>query len=188
MVLSRYPVFYQHMLASPCSEVSVLAELFSKDARSTTAESLSYVSAITGLNFFKCVFGHQYYTNINEHLFQKCEEQTFYIWSLGIESGILAEKTNLYYALETIWRKLSWKGASYSIQGYTWPKTPAPTGWGHRAPSFWCPAERHLAASQGGSAPGWRENWRGEVTNRVAEVFNIIDILSVNVIHICQCF
>ena len=77
MVLSRYPAFYQHMLASPCTEVSVLAELFSKDARSTTAENLSYVSAITGLNFFKCVFGHQYYTNINEHLFQKCEEQTF---------------------------------------------------------------------------------------------------------------
>ena len=73
MVLSRYPAFYQHKLASPCSEVSVLAELFSKDARSTTAENLSYVSAITGLNFFKCVFGHQYYTNINEHLFQKCD-------------------------------------------------------------------------------------------------------------------
>ena len=28
MVLSRYPAFYQHMLASPCTEVSVLAELF----------------------------------------------------------------------------------------------------------------------------------------------------------------
>ena len=30
--------------------MSVLAEFFSKDARSTTAENLAYVSAITGLN------------------------------------------------------------------------------------------------------------------------------------------
>ena len=50
MVLSRYPTFYQHLLSSPCPEVSVVAELLSKDARSTTAENLSYVSATTGLD------------------------------------------------------------------------------------------------------------------------------------------
>ena len=50
MVLSRYPTFYQHLLSSPCPEVSVAAELLSKDARSTTAENLSYVSATTGLD------------------------------------------------------------------------------------------------------------------------------------------
>ena len=50
MVLSRYPTFYQHLLSSPCPEVSVAAELQSNDARSTTAENLSYVSATTGLD------------------------------------------------------------------------------------------------------------------------------------------
>ena len=50
MVLSRYSTFYQNLLRSPCREVSVIAEVMSKDARSTTAANLSYVSAITGLN------------------------------------------------------------------------------------------------------------------------------------------
>ena len=50
MVLSRYSTFYQNLLRSPCTEVSVLAELIAKDARSSTADNLSYVSATTGLN------------------------------------------------------------------------------------------------------------------------------------------
>ena len=41
---------YQNLLRSPCREVSVIAEVMSKDARSTTAANLPYVSAITGLN------------------------------------------------------------------------------------------------------------------------------------------
>ena len=45
MVLSRFSTFYQHLLRSPCAEVSVLAKLMSKDTRSTTAGNLSHVSA-----------------------------------------------------------------------------------------------------------------------------------------------
>ena len=44
-------------------------------------------------------------------------------------------------------------------QGYTWPKTPAPTSWGHTAPSCWCPAGDRLASSQEERAPVWREIW-----------------------------
>ena len=48
MVLSRYSSFYQNLLSSPSSEVSILAELMAKDARSTTADNLAYVSATSG--------------------------------------------------------------------------------------------------------------------------------------------
>ena len=50
LVLGRYPAFYQRMAWSPCREVSVMAELVAKDARTTTAANLAYISSLTNLD------------------------------------------------------------------------------------------------------------------------------------------
>ena len=50
MVLSRYPTFYQNLTRSPSVEVSLMAEMASKDARTTTAGNLEYLASLTSLD------------------------------------------------------------------------------------------------------------------------------------------
>ena len=50
MVLSRYPNFYQNLRKSPCVEVSLMAEMVAKDARTTTACNLAHLRSLTGLD------------------------------------------------------------------------------------------------------------------------------------------
>ena len=50
MVLSRYPTFYQNLRRSPSVEVSLMAEIVSKDARTTTAGNLAYLASLTSLD------------------------------------------------------------------------------------------------------------------------------------------
>ena len=49
MVLARYPHFYQRLLTSASSEVAIVAEVVSRDARSTTAGNLAFLGSETGL-------------------------------------------------------------------------------------------------------------------------------------------
>ena len=50
MVLARYPRFYQQLLTSASSEVAIVAEVVSRDARSTTAGNLAFIGSQTGLD------------------------------------------------------------------------------------------------------------------------------------------
>ena len=50
MVLGRFPFFYQNLLRSPSVEVSVMAEVVARDARSTVAGNLSYLASLTHLD------------------------------------------------------------------------------------------------------------------------------------------
>ena len=89
MVLSRYPTFFQHLLRSPCKEVSVLAEVFSKDARSTTAENLAYVSAITRLN---CSSAEKSSIKAALPVTEVPESEK---WRLGLLDSLLSERAAL---------------------------------------------------------------------------------------------
>ena len=89
MVLSRYSTFYQNMLRSPCSEVTVLAELISKDARSTTAGNLAHVSAITGLN---CSTAGKIEIKAALPITQVPDDQK---WRLGLLDSLLRERSTL---------------------------------------------------------------------------------------------
>ena len=89
MVLSRYSTFYQNMLRSPCSEVTVLAELISKDARSTTAGNLAHVSAITGLN---CSTAGKIEIKAALPITQVPDNQK---WRLGLLDSLLRERSTL---------------------------------------------------------------------------------------------
>ena len=105
MVLSRYPAFYQHMLASPCTEVSVLAELFSKDARSTTAENLSYVSAITGLN---CISADKLEVRSALPITEVPDKEK---WRLGLLDSLLCERSSLESQGQDVKRVVSMIGS-----------------------------------------------------------------------------
>ena len=105
MVLSRYPAFYQHMLASPCTEVSVLAELFSKDARSTTAENLSYVSAITGLN---CISADKLEVRSALPITEVPDNEK---WRLGLLDSLLCERSSLESQGQDVKRVVSMIGS-----------------------------------------------------------------------------
>ena len=50
LVLGRYPAFFQRMAWGPSREVSILAELATRDRRTVTAGHLAHVSALTGLD------------------------------------------------------------------------------------------------------------------------------------------
>ena len=50
MVLGRYPAFYQKLVRGPSTEVAVMAEVASKDARSVTAGNLCFLSNLTKLD------------------------------------------------------------------------------------------------------------------------------------------
>ena len=89
MVLSRYSSFYQNLLRSPCSEVSVLAELMAKDARSTTAQNLEFVSATSGLN---CSTADK--SAIKEALPIEVVPESER-WRLGLLDRLLSERTVL---------------------------------------------------------------------------------------------
>ena len=49
LVLGRYPAFIQRVSRSPFTEVTVMAELAMKDARTTMAANLVHVSSLTKL-------------------------------------------------------------------------------------------------------------------------------------------
>ena len=89
MVLSRYSTFYQNLLRSPCSEVLVLAELMSKDARSTTAENLAHVSATTGLN---CSSAEKLAIKAALPIEEVPESER---WRLGLLDSLLSERAEL---------------------------------------------------------------------------------------------
>ena len=50
MVLGRFPKFYWRLTYSPCEEVSVMAEVVARDARTITAANLSHLSDLTQLD------------------------------------------------------------------------------------------------------------------------------------------
>ena len=105
MVLSRFPIFYQHLLRSPCSEVSVLAELMSKDARSTTAGNLSFVSATTGLN---CATADKLSIKAALPIEGVPEGE---MWRLGLLDSLLSERTSLEKDSKDVKRVISMLGS-----------------------------------------------------------------------------
>ena len=50
MVLGRYPTFFQNLKGSSSEEVALMAEIVAKDARTTTACNLKYLTSLTGLD------------------------------------------------------------------------------------------------------------------------------------------
>ena len=50
MVLGRYPAFLQKLVRGPCAEVSVMAEVASRDARTVTAGNIRHLNTLTKLN------------------------------------------------------------------------------------------------------------------------------------------
>ena len=50
MVLGRFPKFYWRLKFSPSEEVSAMAEVVARDARTVTAANLSHLSSLTGFN------------------------------------------------------------------------------------------------------------------------------------------
>ena len=55
LVLSRYPTFYQNLRRSPSVEVALMSEIVAKDARTSTAGNLAYLSSLTGLDCTEAV-------------------------------------------------------------------------------------------------------------------------------------
>ena len=49
-VLGRYPAFFQKLLSSPSKEVRLLANIVSRDPRSTTSKNLLYLKKVSGLD------------------------------------------------------------------------------------------------------------------------------------------
>ena len=105
MVLGRYSTFYQHLLRSPCSEVSVLAEFLSKDARSTTAGNLTYVSAITGLN---CSSAGKLEIKAALPVKEVPESER---WRLGLLDSLLSERAALEKEGQDVKRVVSMLGS-----------------------------------------------------------------------------
>jgi hypothetical protein len=89
MVLGRYPAFFQRMAGSPCTEVSMMAELAAQDARTITAANLTLVSALTKLD---CVIvGRQ---EVKQALpVQEVPEKER--WRLGLLDALLWERSVL---------------------------------------------------------------------------------------------
>ena len=48
--MARYLTFYSSLLSSACNEVGFLAQVVSKDVRSTTSKNLKLIKDETGLN------------------------------------------------------------------------------------------------------------------------------------------
>ena len=100
MVLSRFSTFYQHLLRSPCAEVSVLAKLMSKDTRSTTAGNLSHVSATATPDKF----------SIKAALpIEGVPEGE--MWRLGLLDSLLSERTSLEKDSKDVKRVISMLGS-----------------------------------------------------------------------------
>ena len=55
LVLSRYPTFHQNLRRSPSVEVALMSEIVAKDARTSTAGNLAYLSSLTGLDCTEAV-------------------------------------------------------------------------------------------------------------------------------------
>ena len=69
--------------------MSILAEIFSKDARSTTAENLAYVSTITGLN---CSSAEKAAIKVALPVTEVPESER---WRLGLLDSLLRERAAL---------------------------------------------------------------------------------------------
>ena len=49
-ILGRYPAFFQKLLNSPSKEIRLLANIVSRDPRSTTSKNLVYIKQLSGLD------------------------------------------------------------------------------------------------------------------------------------------
>ena len=89
MVLGRYASFYQNMAWGPSREVSLVAELARKDARTTTASNLRYVSSLTSMD---CAT--EDWVKLKAALpIKEVPEKEF--WRLGLLDSLLRERAVL---------------------------------------------------------------------------------------------
>ena len=89
MVLARYPRFYQQLLSSASTEVAIVAEVVTKDARSTTAGNLAYIGSKTGLDVKEAT-----QVEVRNMLpVQEVPEQE--AWRLGLLDRLLMERDKL---------------------------------------------------------------------------------------------
>ena len=49
-ILGRYPAFFQKLLNSTSKEIRLLANIVSRDPRSTTCKNLLYIKSVSGLD------------------------------------------------------------------------------------------------------------------------------------------
>ena len=89
LVLGRYASFYQKMAWGPSREVSLMAELARKDARTTTASNLRYVSSLTSMNCAK-----EDWVKLKAALPIK-EVPEKELWQLGMLHSLLRERALL---------------------------------------------------------------------------------------------
>ena len=86
LVLGRYASFYQKMAWGPSREVSLVAELARKDARTTTASNLRYVLSLTSMNCAK-----EDWVKLKAALpIKEVPEKEF--WRLGLLDSLLRER------------------------------------------------------------------------------------------------
>ena len=89
MVLSRYPTFFQNLLRSPSVEASLMAQVASKDARTTTAGNLAFLAGLTGLD---CTEADR--TQVKALLPVEVVPETE-SWRLGLLDGLLNERCRI---------------------------------------------------------------------------------------------
>ena len=89
MVLARYPRFFQRLLTSASSEVTIVAGVVSKDARSTTAGNLAFLGSLTGLDVKEA----SRLEVRNKLPLKEVPEQEF--WRLGLLDRLLVERSEL---------------------------------------------------------------------------------------------
>ena len=89
MVLSRYPTFFQNLLRSPSVEVSLMAEMVAKDARTTSAGNLAFLAKLTGLD---CMVADKMQVKSMLPVEAVPENER---WRLGLLDALLLERSSI---------------------------------------------------------------------------------------------
>ena len=89
MVLSRYPTFFQNLLRSPSVEVSLMAAMVAKDARTTTAGNLAFLAKLTGLD---CMVADKLQVKAGLPIKVVPENER---WRLGLLDALLLERCSI---------------------------------------------------------------------------------------------
>ena len=89
MVLSRYPTFFQNLMRSPSVEVSLMAEMVAKDARTTSAGNLAFLAKLTGLD---CMVADKMQVKSMLPVEVVPENER---WRLGLLDALLLERSSI---------------------------------------------------------------------------------------------
>ena len=98
-ILARYRNFFHGLRRSPCYEVSVMANIASRDLRSTTGSNIRFVEQVSGLDLWSCN-----YFELKEALKQNemVDVPILDQWRIKYLDTLLAQRQELHYVGATV--------------------------------------------------------------------------------------